>query len=128
MENTEDPLAHLDFPLVTTCDMKRVAWAPSGLPPDEVVSANLNPDGCQSPATMLVALRLCPCWNDPRDRVALGEAVEDIIFLGGLTVTKTFMCDTHRDYFTSLSYPFICAGCGVYFPTVAEILLAKRDL
>lgn len=113
-----------------TCETKRMLWLTEGEPiPVGILPAEVDPDGCQNRTTQMFIARLCPCWVDPRKFIAAGRDFEQYTYVGGLMVNKVMLCPAHESYFRDyLNYPFVCPGCGVFFGSADEILLAEQDI
>lgn len=124
-------LESLDFQSTgMICETKRVLWLSQGTPlPAELGLAEADPQGCQNRTHSLFIVRLCPCWNDPRDLVKAGRDFTQYQYVAGLLVNKIMLCADHESYFRDyLTYPFICPGCGVFFGSADEVLLAEQDI
>lgn len=132
MTDFDETLERLNFhPRGLICETKRMLWINSNgdrLPSELLCSSEINPEGCQALTTKMFYIRLCPCWYDPRNLASEGKEFTDYVFHGGLMLRKIMLCAAHENYFKNyLIYPFLCPGCGVYFDSVAEVLLSEQD-
>ncbi|AYD82145.1 hypothetical protein KNU13_gp58 [Gordonia phage Turuncu] len=126
-------LSELEFqPKGLKCEVRRMLWTTretNNELPDDLWPSEHHPRGCQNTGSTLYAVRLCPCWNDPRKLIIhSNRSISDYVFADGLLVNQIVLCDAHVSYFRDyLTYPFLCPGCGIHFERPESILVATKD-